>query len=99
MACSDAFAANSWKNNLTITGLYNVPNGGFLLFFAPGTDPVCGPSGDHFYVLPGENQVTADGAKSALAITLTAFTLGKTVNIYYDNTNSDCPVQIVWINP
>jgi hypothetical protein len=26
MAGSDVLAANSWKNNLTITGIYNVPN-------------------------------------------------------------------------
>jgi hypothetical protein len=99
IACNSAFAANSWKNNVPIVGLYNVPTGGFLMFLPPGTDPACGPSSNLFYVLPGQNGVTADGAKAALAIALTAFTLGKTVNILYDNTISNCPIQIVWINP
>jgi hypothetical protein len=96
---STAFSANNWQNNLTIQGIYNVPAGGFLLLLPPGTDTACGPSSNLFYVLPGLNGVTADGAKAALSIALTAFTLGKTINIFYDNTIGNCPVQIVWINP
>jgi hypothetical protein len=42
--------------------------------------------------------VTADGAKAARAMTLTAFTIGRTVNIHYDTTNTDSPVKIPWIN-
>jgi hypothetical protein len=99
ISCNNVFAANSWKSNVTIVGLYNVPDGGFLMFLPPGTDTACGPSSNLFYVLPGQNGVTADGAKAALSIALTAFTLGKTVNIFYDDTLPNCPIQIVWINP
>ena len=98
MTSANAFSANAWKSNLTLQGLYNIPGDGMLLFFPGGTDPVCGPSGNIFTLTPGVNGLTANSASIAYATALTAFSLGKTVNILYDNSISPCAVQILWVN-
>jgi hypothetical protein len=93
-----ASAANVWKNNLPVSSIMTYPNGDFLLILE-ASDPNCGPSGNLFYVLSGLNGQTADGVKAALAMALTAFTSGKTVSVYTDTAVSNCPVQLVRINP
>ena len=95
---ASASAANVWKNNLPISSIMTYPNGDFLLVL-PASDPNCGPSGNLFYVLAGQNGQTAEGLKAALAMALTAFTTGKTVSVYADTAVGNCPVLLVQINP
>jgi len=57
--------------------------------------PVCYSSGSGVYlsVTPGQNAVTADGAKSMLATVLTAFALGKSISVAYDDSTANCYVN------
>jgi len=98
-ASPHAVAAITFKGPVTISGIYGLPDGGFLLLLPGGTDAACGSSGNQFHVEPSQVGQSIDGVKSALAIALSAFSLGKTINIYYDNTISGCPVQQIGINP
>ena len=91
-------AANAWKSSLSISSILNNLDGGFLLLL-PAGDPACGPSGDHFNVDPSINGQTADSVKTTLALVLTAYATGKTINIYADDTLPGCPVQLVQVNP
>ena len=91
-------AANAWKYSLTISSFVNNLDGGFLLFL-PANDPACGASGNQFNVDPGANGQTVESVKTTLALVLTAYATGKTINIYTDNAVAGCPIQLVQVNP
>jgi hypothetical protein len=92
-----AVAANSWKSNFRVQSIVSLNNGGFILMLQ-ASDPACGASGNQFYVQAGLNGQTAEGVKIALAVALTAFSTGKTVNAYVDTAINGCPVQYLQIN-
>ena len=77
-----------------IKSVYPFNDGSFAVG-VPATLLNCGSSGSgvYLYVTPGQNAVTLDGAKSMLATLLTAFALGHTVQIAYDNSTSNCYVN------
>jgi hypothetical protein len=92
-----AQAANAWKTNLPISSILNNLDGGVLLLL-PASDPACGSSGNQFNITANRNGQTAESVKTTLAIVWMAYSLGKTINIYVDNTLPGCPVQLVQIN-
>ena len=97
-ASGTAVAANAWTAELQIQGIISNPQGGFLLLL-PASNPACGSSGNQFNVSVGVNSVTADGAKVALALAMTAYAMGKPVVVLFDGAIAGCPVQQVYIKP
>jgi hypothetical protein len=93
-----AMATNAWTAELPIDGIISNPQGGFLLLL-PASNPACGSSGNQFNVFVGVNSVTADGAKSALALAMTAYALGKPLIVLFDSAIAGCAVQQVYIKP
>ena len=81
-------AAEAWVSS-TITGIFPVGSGYFVLYFQAGSS--CG--GGATTVTVGENGVTTDGAHMLLSVALTAFTAGKPVQVAYDNATSQCFVN------
>lgn len=74
--------------------VYPLSDGSFVLGFAQGSTFCQSPnSPQYFYVVPGQNGVTADGAKAMLATALTAFGLGKTLSMSFDDATPYCYVN------
>lgn len=97
-ASTEAFSANVWKNSMEITSIMTLTDGGFIVQGPAGIAPECS-GGNSFYVRANQNSQTSDGVKTALALSLTAYSVGKSVNLLFDNTNATCYVQIVQVNP
>lgn len=91
-----ATAAIELSAQLHINAILSAPQGGFLLLL-PASNPACGNSGNQFYVTVGQVGMTAEGAKAALAVALTAYALKKPIRVYFDPAISGCPVQWIWI--
>ncbi len=78
----------------TLAFVYPFGDGSFVLGFTQGST-FCQSqnSPQYFYVTPGQNNVTADGAKATLATALTAFALGRTLSVYFDDSTIYCYVN------
>lgn len=89
-----AFATEAYHTG-TLQYVYPLANGSFIIAFTTN------PSGcsstttpyKYLYVASGQNSVTADGVKNMLATSLTAFALGRTLSIAYDDATSNCYVN------
>jgi hypothetical protein len=97
-ASSPASAANAWIGPFPISSVISSQSGGFLLLLNAASDPACGSSGNQFNAVPTLNGMTSDGAKSALAVLLTALALNKQVSIIMDDTQSGCPIAQVRVD-
>jgi len=73
-------------------------DGGALVLLPGGTDAACGAGGNQFVISPTAGGLNIDGARTTVAIALSAWTLGKAITIYYDNTVLGCPVSNIWVN-
>ena len=93
-------AGTQLSAELPIGGILTNPQGGFLLLLN-ASNPACGSSGNQFNVWVGTfpGAMTSDGAKGALAVAMTAYSLGKPIRVYFDPAISGCPVSQVWIAP
>lgn len=90
---SAAVAASQFVQS-SLVFVYPQADGSFVLGFAQGSTFCQSPnSPQYFYVTPGQNGVTADGAKAMLATALTAFGLGKTVSLAFDDATPYCYVN------
>jgi len=91
-ALSPAQAATVWYQG-PVQFVYPLNDGSFIIGI-PNV-AVCTSSGSnsHLYVTPGANGVTLDGTKSMLATVLTAFSLGRTIEVAYDDSSSSCYVN------
>jgi hypothetical protein len=91
LATSSASWATSVGFSATLTNISAIGDGRTVLQFGTTTSSCSGtPQG--FYVTVGQNGVSADGAKQILATALLAFSLGKTLTIYFDDSTSYCYV-------
>jgi hypothetical protein len=89
-------AASAASQNLqsTLAFVYPMGDGSFVLGFTQGSTFCPSPNTpQYFYVTPGANGVTLDGAKAMLATALTAFALGKTLSIAFDDSTTYCYVN------
>jgi hypothetical protein len=87
------FANNVWSGFKDIAQVETTENSGFLVQFDSQIAVECTPamnSGVELYIYPNQNAVTADGAKGLLATVLTAYSLGKLVEVLYDNSDPHC---------
>jgi len=72
-----AYAVNTWINGTTITGVQVLEDGGIILYLPPNSDPGCSEGGKLFYVALDQNNMSAEGLKNILALSLVAYTTGK----------------------
>ncbi len=71
--------------------IYPMGDGSFVLGFNANV-PVCSSAGStrYIYVTPGENGTNIDGAKNMLATALTAYALGQSIAVAYDDSSLYC---------
>jgi hypothetical protein len=79
----------------TLTSVYPLSDGSFILNFTNDASTTCTSPNTpkYFYVMPGQNGVTVDGAKAMLATALTAFAMGKSVSASYDDATIFCYIN------
>ena len=77
-----ARASEAWATS-TVTGVFPVGGGYFVLYFDSGSS--C--SGGSVTFTVGQNGVTTDGAHMLLSVALVAFTTTKPVQVAYDNVS------------
>ncbi len=87
-------AANQWSSCQTVTAVTNLMANsapGILLGLSPGLSG-CSPVGviGALMFSVGVDGVVATNIDSFLATSLTAYTTGHQVMVYYDNTTSTC---------
>lgn len=91
-------AENLWVNDTNITGIQALNDGRFILYLPAGSGPVCNEGGKLFYVVPGQNGVSAEGAKTILSLALVAQSTKNKASIKYDNSTASCYVQQFYLN-
>jgi hypothetical protein len=90
---------NVWKYNVPIQLIEIYGDGSFAISAPAGTDAACPQNGTYFQVTAGQNSMTTDGVKAALAVALTAFLAGKTITFAADTATSQCYSTNITINP
>jgi hypothetical protein len=97
--CVSAISNAEAVHTSTIKTVYPLANGSFVLIMTEDA-PSCGgtPGSKYHYVRPGVFGVTSDGVRAMLASALTAFALGKTVSIVFDETITSCDINRFTIN-
>jgi hypothetical protein len=93
MFAGGANAVEGWATD-TLRYVYPLSTGNFVI--ALNSNPaICPAVGDpkYFYVVAGENGVTADGVKAMLASALAAMAMGKQIQIAFDNATTYCYVN------
>ena len=96
VASASANAAVAWIQS-TVKFVYPLGDGSFVLGFANDagtcTSPQPPPSSKYFYVVAGQNGVTADGVKAMLATALTAFATGSSLAAVFDDATPQCYIN------
>lgn len=77
--------------------IYPIGDGSFALGFVPTNSALtpCSSSGStkYVFVTPTQGGVTEYGAKNLLATALTAFAMGKSVGVVFDDSSTSCFVK------
>jgi hypothetical protein len=82
----------------TVKTVYPQADGSFVIILVNDTSTCSAPSPKYFFVTPGQNGVTVDGAKAILATTLTAFALGSSISLNFDDATPSCYVNRISIS-
>jgi len=93
-----AYAVNTWINGTTITGVQVEEDGGVILYLPSNSDPDCLEGGKLFYVALNQNNMSAEGLKNILALSLVALTTGKQISILYEESTPNCYVKQVYLS-
>lgn len=91
-ASSHCLAANAWRNGVQISSIQPLEDGNFYIYGPAGMDNACS-AGKVMSLKSGFNGQTAAGVKAVATVALLAITLGKPVNVYYDNSSSNCYIN------
>jgi hypothetical protein len=96
VACAvsaEIHAAERWHGS-TITNVYPLSNGGFILNFSVD-NAYCSNSNSprYYYVSVGENGMTAEGLKLLFAASLAAAAGKNTVSFVFDDATSYCYIN------
>ena len=94
--CSNSYAAASIVQS-TVKSVYPQADGSFVIILANDTSTCTATSPKYFYVMPGQNGMTVDGAKAMLATALTAFALGSSLELIFDDATTSCYVNRIVI--
>ena len=99
IAVTPPASADAWHEGL-VKMVYPLGDGSFALGFEAPI-PGCSSSGliRYVHVVPSQNGVTVDGAKSMLGTVLTAFAMGTTVAVAFNDTTNYCYVNRLYIKP
>ena len=90
--------AQGWHTS-TIAKVYPLADGSFVLIMTEDAAACSGtPGSKYHYVRPGVFGVTSDGVRAMLASALTAFALGKTISMVFDDSSSSCDINRFTIN-
>lgn len=87
-----ANAAVKWTTDSKVNVVQALNDGGFLITLDRVVNPVCQGAGDskRVHIYPGQNGVTAEGAKALLSVAITAMVSNLNVSIMYDDAASNC---------
>ena len=92
-AAGQAQAAAAWVQS-TVKFVYPQGDGSFVLGFVSDAGTCSNVnSPKYFYVVAGQNGVTADGVKALLATALTAFATGSTLSVAFDDATASCYIN------
>lgn len=90
---SASVAANVWHAS-TVKGLYPLADGTFIIILNTDTLDCRSPNNPkYYYVAPGQNAMTVEGAKKVYAAAALAMALNKSVQIYFDNVAASCYIN------
>lgn len=86
-------AASSWSNCVSITAVTNEPpNSSILITFSGSGISGCSAAGipGAIQFAVGQGDITADMMSSLLATSLSALGMNRSVQLYYDNSTTNC---------
>jgi len=92
IACSNSYAAIAYVQS-TVKSVYPQADGSFIIVLTNDTSSCPATSPKYFFVAPGQNGMTVDGSKAMLATTLTAFALGSSLALAFDDATTNCYVN------
>jgi predicted metal-dependent phosphotriesterase family hydrolase len=97
-ACLNAQAAQSWSACQTIVAVtdYQAYNNTMVLALSPGISG-CGAGAGSIQFIVGTDGVTAANFNGFLASSLSAYTIGAQVMIFYDTSVTNCAGVIISI--
>jgi len=90
-----SFSANVLHTS-TVKNVYQLADGRFVLQFDTDS-PSCTSTGSpqFYYLGVGFNSMTAEAARNAYAMALTAFAMGKRLQIRFDDASSGCYINSI----
>jgi hypothetical protein len=92
IACSNSYVAAALVQS-TVKSVYPLSDGSFVIILTNDTSTCPGASPKYFFVTPGQNSMTLDGAKAMLATALTAFAPGSSLALSFDDATTYCYVN------
>lgn len=88
---SSVSAAVIWTGSKKVASIQVVDNGGIIIGFYSEINKDCTEANtSRLYVYSGQHQMTTDGVKSFLSVSLTALSTGMSVNIMYEDSSAFC---------
>lgn len=86
-------AAEIWHTSY-LRWIYPQSNGSVVLVFtSDSTSCTSANNPDYYSIVVGQNGVTADGLRAMYATSLTAFAMGRQLQIAFDNSTSYCYIN------
>ena len=84
--------------NATITTVYPLSDGSVIITFS-AQSPSCtnGSSPKYHYISVGYNGVTQPGLKNLFAVAMLAFSTGKVVAVYFDDSTPNCFINRIYL--
>ena len=92
IGCSNSYAAAAFVQS-TVKSVYPQADGSFVIILTNDTSTRAATTPKYFFVTPGQNGTTVDGAKAMLATTLTAYALGSSLALSFDDATTYCYVN------
>jgi hypothetical protein len=92
LTCFNSYAAISSVQS-TVKSVYPLSDGSFVIILTNDTSTCAAAAPKYFFVTPGQNGVTLDGAKAMLATALTAFATGSSLALVFDDATTSCYVN------
>lgn len=98
LASGVAFSENAVHTS-TISSVHQIADGRWVLQFDTESPSCTNADSPKSYTLgAGFNGMTAETARSAYAIVLTAFAMGKALQIHFDQASGDCYINSVMLS-
>jgi len=92
IASANSYAAAAFVQS-TVKSVYPQADGSFVIILTNDASTCSAVSPKYFFVTPAQNGMTVDGAKAMLAATLTAFALGSSLALSFDDATIYCYVN------